>query len=73
MFDSAGNPRNDSTVDSQVLAFLNQYQGTALADRMRNDWLLVLGKRKDWARFDAEYAKFLLDDDTQVKCYSNVV
>lgn len=70
MFDSAGNPRNDSTVDSQVVAFLNQYQGTALADRMRNDWLLVLGKRKDWARFDAEYAKFVLDDDTQVKCYS---
>jgi soluble lytic murein transglycosylase len=32
--------------------------------------LLVLGKRKDWARFDAEYAKFVLDDDTQVKCYS---
>jgi soluble lytic murein transglycosylase len=52
------------------VAFLNQYQGTALADRMRNDWLLVLGKRKDWARFDAEYAKFVLDDDTQVKCYS---
>jgi soluble lytic murein transglycosylase len=37
---------------------------------MRNDWLLVLGKRKDWSRFDAEYAKFVLDDDTQVKCYS---
>ncbi|WP_231970107.1 transglycosylase SLT domain-containing protein [Polynucleobacter necessarius] len=52
------------------MAFLNQYQGTALADRMRNDWLLVLGKRKDWARFDAEYAKFVLNDDTQVKRYS---
>ena len=70
LFDSAGGPRNDYSADSQVVAFLNQYQGTALADRMRNDWLLVLGKRKDWARFDAEYAKFVLDDDTQVKCYS---
>jgi soluble lytic murein transglycosylase len=70
IFDSAGGPRNDYAADSQVIAFLNQYQGTALADRMRNDWLLVLGKRKDWARFDAEYAKFVLDDDTQVKCYS---
>lgn len=70
MFDSSGGPRNDYAADSQVVAFLNQYQGTALADRMRNDWLLVLGKRKDWARFDAEYAKFVLDDDTQVKCYS---
>jgi soluble lytic murein transglycosylase len=70
LFDSAGGPRNDYSADAQVVAFLNQYQGTALADRMRNDWLLVLGKRKDWARFDVEYAKFVLDDDTQVKCYS---
>ena len=70
LFDSAGGPRADYVADAQVIAFLNQYQGTALADRMRNDWLLVLGKRKDWARFDAEYAKFVLDDDTQVKCYS---
>ena len=70
LFDSAGGARNDYAADSQVVAFLNQYQGTALADRLRNDWLLVLGKRKDWARFDAEYAKFVLDDDTQVKCYS---
>ena len=70
LFDSAGGARNDYGADAQVVAFLNQYQGTALADRMRNDWLLVLGKRKDWARFDVEYAKFVLDDDTQVKCYS---
>ena len=70
LFDGGGGPRSDYSADSQVIAFLNQYQGTALADRMRNDWLLVLGKRKDWARFDVEYAKFVLDDDTQVKCYS---
>ena len=70
LFDSAGGARNDYGADAQVVTFLNQYQGTALADRMRNDWLLVLGKRRYWARFDAEYAKFVLDDDTQVKCYS---
>ncbi|OYY21041.1 MAG: lytic transglycosylase [Polynucleobacter sp. 24-46-87] len=70
LFDSAGVARADSNADSQVVAFLNQYQGTALADRMRNDWLLVLGKRKDWSSFDAEYPKFVLDDDTQVKCYA---
>jgi soluble lytic murein transglycosylase len=70
LFDSAGGARADSNADSQVMSFLNQYQGTALADRMRNDWLLVLGKRKDWARFEVEYPKFVLDDDTQVKCYA---
>jgi len=70
LFDSAGSARADTNADSQVMTFLNQYQGTALADRMRNDWLLVLGKRKDWSRFDIEYPKFVLDDDTQVKCYA---
>jgi len=70
LFDSAGGTRADTSADSQVNGFLRQYEGTALADRMRNDWLLVLGKRKDWASFDSEYAKFVLDDDTQVKCYA---
>jgi soluble lytic murein transglycosylase len=70
LFDSAGGARADTNADSQVMTFLNQYQGAALADRMRNDWLLVLGKRKDWSRFDIEYPKFVLDDDTQVKCYA---
>ncbi len=70
LFDSAGGARAETNADSQVMAFLNQYQGAALADRMRNDWLLVLGKRKDWSRFDIEYPKFVLDDDTQVKCYA---
>jgi len=70
LFDSGGGPRGDTSADSQVKAFLNQYQGTAIADRMRNDWLLVLGRRKDWSNFDTEYAKFVLDDDTAVKCYA---
>ena len=70
LFDTAGVARADTAADSQVLAFLNKYDGTALADRMRNDWLLVLGKRKDWRSFDAEYPKFALDDDTSVKCYA---
>ena len=70
LFDSAGAVRADSAADSQVRGFLRQYEGSALADRMRNDWLLVLGKRKDWSSFDAEYPKFVLDDDTQVKCYA---
>ena len=69
LFDSGGGARADTSADAQVNAFLNQYQGSAIADRMRNDWLLVLGKRKDWSNFDAEYAKFVVDDDTTVKCY----
>ena len=55
--------------DLQVLDFLQRYNGSAIADRMRNDWLLELGKRRDWAMFDLQYPQYLVADDTQVKCY----
>jgi len=69
MFDASGLARLDAP-DDQVRAFLLRYKGEAIADRMRNDWLLVLGKKHDWATFDAEYPQFVLKDDTQVECYA---
>ncbi|MGC7404766.1 transglycosylase SLT domain-containing protein [Pandoraea pneumonica] len=69
MFDRSGKALID-TPDDDIRAFLRTYDGQAIADRMRNDWLLVLGKRHDWQTFDTEYPKFALDDDTQVKCYA---
>ncbi len=59
-----------SASDSEVKAFFSQYQGSAIADRLRNDWLLVLGSRGDWANFDVQYPQFVVADDTQLKCYA---
>ena len=56
--------------DAPVLSFLQKYDGEAIADRMRNDYLVVLGTRHDWRNFDQQYARFVLNDDTQVKCYA---
>lgn len=70
LYDKANQAKSDATADALVVDFLNQYEGTAIADRLRNDWLLVLGKRQDWKNFDRQYPLFKLDDDTQVKCYS---
>ncbi|MDW3684838.1 transglycosylase SLT domain-containing protein [Cupriavidus sp. CV2] len=69
MFDASGLARIDAP-DGQVRAYLQRYKGEAIADRMRNDWLLVLGKKRDWANFDVEYPQFVLKDDTQVECYA---
>lgn len=69
LFDSSGKARIDAP-DAPVLSFLQRYDGQAIADRMRNDYLLVLGARHDWRGFDEQYKRFVLDDDTQVKCYS---
>jgi soluble lytic murein transglycosylase len=69
LFDSSGHPRIDAP-DAPVLAFLQKYDGQAIADRLRNDYLVVLGARHDWRNFDDQYARFVLNDDTQVKCYA---
>lgn len=69
LFDASGLARIDAP-DEQVRVFLKRHQGEAIADRMRNDWLLVLGKKRDWANFDVEYPQFVLKDDTQVECYA---
>jgi soluble lytic murein transglycosylase len=55
---------------SEIRDFLSQYDGSAIADRLRNDWLLDLGLRRDWATFDEQFPRFALADDTQVKCYA---
>ncbi len=69
LFDSSGHARLDAP-DAPVLSFLRRHEGEAIADRLRNDYLVVLGARHDWRNFDAQYARFVLDDDTQVKCYA---
>jgi soluble lytic murein transglycosylase len=55
---------------AEIRDFLKRYDGTAIADRLRNDWLLELGRTGDWDTFDEQYPQFALDDDTQVKCYA---
>ena len=55
---------------SEIRKFLNIYEGSAIADRLRNDWLILLGEQEKWEIFDKEYPLFILDDDSQVKCYS---
>jgi soluble lytic murein transglycosylase len=54
----------------EIRDFLKRYEGAAIADRLRNDWLLELGRKRDWATFDEQLPLFVLNDDTQVKCYA---
>lgn len=56
--------------ETEVDAYLNKYKGEAIADRLRNDWLLIQGKNENWASFDRHFPLFELADDMQVKCYA---
>lgn len=57
----------------QVQDFLARYAGTYQEDRLRNDWLLLLGQRRDWDGFGDMYAGFRMRDDAQVQCYATLV
>ena len=63
-------PRLISAPEGEIRSFLTRHAGTAIADRLRNDWLLLLGHARIWRTFDEQYPQFVLNDDTQVKCYA---
>jgi soluble lytic murein transglycosylase len=56
--------------NDEVRGFLRKYAGTYQEDRLRNDWLLLLGQVRDWQTFMAEYPSFRMNDDREVRCYS---
>mgnify|MGYP001057116347 CR=1 FL=1 len=55
---------------AEVDAFYARWPGTYVEDRLRNDWLLELGRRRDWVDFARDYPRFRMDDDRQVRCYA---
>ncbi|MCK6431477.1 MAG: lytic transglycosylase domain-containing protein [Burkholderiaceae bacterium] len=53
----------------EVDAFFERWRGSYLEDRLRNDWLLELGRRRDWAAISREYPRFRMNDDREVTCW----
>jgi soluble lytic murein transglycosylase len=51
-------------------AFYARFPGSYVEDRLRNDWLLELGRRRDWANFRRDHAAYLMRDDREVACYA---
>ena len=65
--------RLDEASPREVQDFLTRYPNTYQEDRLRNDWLLLLGQRRDWAAFAAEYPNYRMGDDKEVRCYALLV
>jgi soluble lytic murein transglycosylase len=58
----------EATVD-EVEAFYARYAGSYVEDRLRNDWLRELGRRRDWANLARDYPRFRMNDDREVSCW----
>jgi len=65
--------RLNEATDAEVQAFLQRYPGTYQEDRLRNDWLLLLGQRRDWAQFAAYHPQYRMQDDREVRCYALLI
>ena len=57
----------------EVQDFFVRYAGSYQEDRLRNDWLLLLGQRRDWTTFEGEHPQFRMGDDKEVRCYALLV
>jgi len=55
---------------SELDAFDARWSGSYVEDRLRNDWLLELGRRRDWGNFRKEFPRFRMNDDREVSCYA---
>jgi soluble lytic murein transglycosylase len=53
----------------EVDQYLARWGDDYVADRLRNDWLLELGARRDWATFLRVQPTFRMNDDRSVSCY----
>lgn len=54
----------------EVDAFYARWINTYVEDRLRNDWLLELGLRRDWAAFATNLPRYRMNDDREVACYA---
>ncbi len=64
------NARLSTATQAELDAFYSRYAGSYVEDRLRNDWLLELGRRRDWSNFRRDYARFQMRDDREVACYA---
>ncbi|CAN5481743.1 lytic transglycosylase domain-containing protein [soil metagenome] len=67
------NNRLGEANQGELDAFAARWNGTYVEDRLHNDWLLELGRRRDWVNFAAEFPRFRMNDDREVTCYALLV
>jgi soluble lytic murein transglycosylase len=65
--------RLDTASASEVQAFFTRYAGTYQEDRLRADWLMQLGQRREWDAFAEHYARYRMRDERELRCYNLLV
>ncbi len=67
--DKAKSDKKEKIDINTIRRFISRYQDSRLADRIRGEWLKILGKTHQWELFAKEYPA-LIKEDTELSCYS---
>jgi soluble lytic murein transglycosylase len=62
--------RLDEARPDEIQNYFDRYSGSYQEDKLRSEWLLLLGRNRDWASFQREYPKYRMGDDKSLQCYA---
>jgi soluble lytic murein transglycosylase len=62
--------RLDEASSAEVQDYFSRYAGTYQEDKLRSEWLLQLGRNRDWAAFNRELPQYRMGDDKSLRCYA---
>ena len=66
-------PRLRDAPAEEIRELLRRHEGTAVAEQLRTEWLLEMGRRRDWAGFEREAGQRARGDNLQIRCYALLV
>jgi len=59
----------EEAAPEEVRAYLTAHRDSPLSDRLRGEWLKLLGKREDWGLFNSVLPQ-LVSTDLEIACYA---
>ena len=62
--------RLDQADKAEIESFLARYAGTYQEDRLRAEWLVQLGRNREWATFRAQLPLYRMADERSIQCYA---
>jgi len=62
--------RLDQADKAEIESVLDRYAGSYQEDRLRADWLLQLGRNREWATFRAQLPLYRMADERSIQCYA---
>ena len=61
--------RLDTASKAEIEGFLARWAGSYQEDRLRADWLMQLGRNREWSAVRQQFGQYRMGDDRAIACY----